>query len=122
MFEKEVTNHMDRSTVACDCERLFEWRKWISEIPEIQFPSDWKIKMVPPVGGVLVRFHVITEFIHISVYLDAYDMMGCMNMEPYWEIHPSDDDDCERVMMNNVDGLIDAIKRSIEYHKPEDVL
>lgn len=40
-------------------EEAFEWRTWMEEIPYIQFLADWKIRLVPPFGGAIVRFHVV---------------------------------------------------------------
>ena len=79
-------------------EKREEWRRWCEEIPELQFPSSWNVKIIPPFGGAMVRF-IINE--KISVYLDCYDSLGFMG-EPYWEIYPYCDDTW-RCPMNNTD-------------------
>lgn len=89
-------------------EKKEEWHKWAQEIPEIVFDPGWKIRMRPPTVGAIVRF----EAEGISVYLDCYGRLGCVG-EPYWEIHPSPDGDCERFLMNDVEGLVDGLRRSI---------
>lgn len=35
--------------------------KWIKEIPFIQFPADWKVQIIPPFTGIVVRFRVQLE-------------------------------------------------------------
>jgi hypothetical protein len=92
--------------------QLFEWEKWGREIPYIPLKRGWKIKVTPPFGGAVVRFMVSKGDDYVSVYLDCYDKIGCMDNKPYWEIHPSEDGDCERFWMNEIDELVDGIDRS----------
>jgi hypothetical protein len=84
-----------------------EWDRWMREIPEIVFPEGWKIRMRPPMAGAIVRF----DCNGISVYLDCYGRLGAMD-QPYWEIHPSEDGDCERFYMNDIKGLLDGLERA----------
>jgi len=86
-----------------------EWGRWSQEIPEITFPPEWRIRMRPPTVGAIVRF----DCNGISVYLDCYAKLGAWNV-PYWEIHPSEDGDCERFEMNDVVGLLDGLRRAHE--------
>jgi hypothetical protein len=68
--------------------------------------------------GAVIRFMVKDHNNSgISVYLDCYGCLGAMDV-PYWEIHPSEDEDCERFLMNDIDGLLDGIKRSFEHQNP----
>jgi len=87
-----------------------EWAKWRDKIPQIQFPNDWKVRIIPPLARAVIRFHVND----ISIYLDCYDNLGCVG-EPYWEIYPAADGDCERFLMADVTGLLDGIKRALAH-------
>lgn len=80
-------------------------------IPAINFPSDWDVKIIPPLGGALIRFLVVNEGIHVSVYLDADDSLGFVG-SPYWEVYPVDSD-VERFDINDVSGLLSSIAKSI---------
>ena len=95
-------------------EQDYEYDKWRKEIPFMQFPSDWKIKIIPPFGGAVIRFAVEkTKDEWISVYLDCYGELGCMN-QPYWEVYPAKDGDVERFYLNETDELLKAIQESLE--------
>lgn len=86
---------------------------WAKKIPTIQFPADWRVGIIPPFGGAMIRFKVATNTDrYISVYLDCYDNLGCVG-EPYWEIYPYKED-CKRFLMNEVDELIQGIKEAKE--------
>jgi hypothetical protein len=89
-----------------------EWRKWCEEIPELKFPTGWRVKIIPPFGGAIARFRVFKGKKDVSVYLDCYDRLGCFG-EPYWEIYPYEED-VHRVPMKNVDELISAITESLK--------
>lgn len=96
-------------------ETHYEWGKWLKEIPYIKWPSEWEIKAIPPFRGAIIRYNVrdIKTQKEISVYLDCYDELGIVG-KPYWEIYPGDDGEPERRLMNDVDGLLDALTRSFE--------
>lgn len=91
-----------------------EWRKWMKEIPYIQFPSDLKVKAIPAFGGAIIRYQVadLEEKASVSIYLDCYDILGLVG-EPYWEIYPHDGD-TYRVLMNDTEELVLRIKEAIE--------
>lgn len=95
----------------CELEEREEWRKWMTEIPAIQFPSEWGVKIIPPFAGAIARFWVDLGEAHVSVYLDCYDNLGVVG-EPYWEIYPYDDD-TYRVLMADVDELVQRIQESL---------
>jgi len=100
----------------------FEWDKWREAIPFIQFKPDWKVKPVPPFGGAVVRFHVghvIHKKVWVSVYLDCYEILGSFPT-PHWEIYPNENKDNERFDMNDVDGLLEGINKSIASQIKED--
>lgn len=107
--------------VACEAmEQIFEWRKWALEIPYIQFPSHWQVKVIPPFGSAVVRFGVKfpNKEGYLSVYLDCYSYLGyCVDNSgeplPYWEIYPADGGDCARFPMERTDELIKAIEAAL---------
>jgi hypothetical protein len=114
-FEKKFENERKLYEVA----EAFEWRKWAKEIPFIDFPAEWLIKAVPPFSGAVIRYNIKHKEIEnsfVSVYLDCYSILGVMG-EPYWEIHPDEDDDCERFYMNEIDELLEGIRKSFEKQK-----
>jgi hypothetical protein len=119
---KEAIQHVRRIQMQCELEALCEWRKWVKEIPALNFPPEWKIRIIPPFLGAVIRFVVVTEFGEVSVYLDAYDNLGCMGMNPYWEIYPGKSGDPDRFMLNETTELIEGIKKAVNYLKPKDVL
>ncbi len=87
-----------------------EWEKWRCSIPSLQFPADWKIQIIPPMVGAIIRFHVNDI---VSVYLDCYNKLGIFTDKddkplPYWEIHPYQGD-CARYAMEDVEGLLKGI-------------
>jgi len=98
---------LESFSVGFELEERDEWQRWMMEIPAIEFPAGWKIKMRPPMTGAIVRF----DANGISVYLDCYSRLGVVG-EPYWEIHPSEDGDCERFLMHDVAGLLDGLRRA----------
>jgi len=113
MVDNDIYEHSRKQDIASyEMHKLYEWDKWMKEIPLIPLKSGWKIRVIPPFGGAVVRFVVSKGDAEISVYLDCYDKIGCMGMKPYWEIHPSENGDCERFRMNEVDKLVDGIDRS----------
>jgi len=99
---------MDGWKLRHQIEEMDEWGRWQVEIPEIVFPPEWKIQMRPPSVGAIVRFNANG----ISVYLDCYSRLGVVG-EPYWEIHPSENGDCERFLMADIDGLIEGLTRAM---------
>ena len=88
-----------------------EWMKWVKEIPELTFPSDWRVKVIPPFSGAIVRFRVLKGDKSVSVYLDCYDSLGCFG-SPYWEIYPYEDD-TYRCGINETQDLMRAIEKSL---------
>jgi len=100
-FEVSMTHY--------DYENAFEWIRWMQEIPSINFPKEWAIKIIPPFGNAVVRFRVNED---ISVYLDCYDALGYVGV-PYWEMYPTKEGDTFRCDMNDIDELLDAISKAI---------
>lgn len=91
---------------------IIEADKWRKEIPYINFPNDWNVKIIPNFAGSVIRFLVKKNDIEISVYLDCYDNIGCYG-EPYWEIYPHEDD-VFRCDMKDTNTLIKAINEALK--------
>lgn len=107
-----TVDHKDQTSVWAVLsanDSINEYQKWAKLIPAINFPSDWKIQVIPPFGGAIVRFtaHRENSKNTVSVYLDCYDRLGCVG-EPYWEIYPYQGD-TYRCPMNEVEELLEAI-------------
>jgi hypothetical protein len=113
MIYNTCNNSMKRDDTLYRMSELFEWDKWMREIPSIPMKRNWRMSVIPPFGGAVVRFIVHKGNASVSVYLDCYDKLGCMDMKPYWEIHPSVDGDCKRFWMHEVDELVDEISKSL---------
>jgi hypothetical protein len=108
-------NWHKRLDTCSEMEDLFEWDKWMKEIPFLNFPSHWQVKIIPPVTWAIIRFRIRTDKMQegrsISVYLDCYDMLGCVG-EPYWEIY--DGDECYRFLLKNHQEMLDQIAVCLE--------
>ncbi len=88
-----------------EIEQRENWRGWVEVIPALHFRPKWRVKIIPPFCGAMVRFQVSHK--DISVYLDVSDTLGCFG-EPYWEIYPYEGD-TYRCAMNETDELIRVI-------------
>jgi len=89
-----------------------DWYGWIDNIPFIRFDPDWDVQVIPPFSGAMVRFRVKQGDHIVSVYLDCNQQLGYWD-GPYWEAYPVDDD-IWRVGIDDVDGLLDAIRRGLK--------
>jgi hypothetical protein len=108
-------NYDDDHLLSCKLEKKFEYIKWAKEIPWMNFPPHWRIKIIPPFLAAIVRFRVTTDKLKdndISVYLDCYDKLGCVG-QPYWEAY-SINGDTERFLLNETDELLVAIEGEIK--------
>lgn len=94
-------------------ESKYEWRKWADQIPYLELPNTYKIKVIPPFGGAIARFIVSNGKKSASVYLDCYDELGYFG-EPYWEIYPCVNGDTYRCAMDETEELIEEIVKSVE--------
>lgn len=83
------------------------------QMPALQFPADWQVKIIPPFGGALIRFTVEGPKDWISIYLDACDALGCVG-QAYWEMYPNAEGDAERFLLNETDELFAAIQRALD--------
>lgn len=101
----------DARTKAYKAERALEYRKWVDEIPKLEFHKDWVVKIIPPFGGAIVRFLVFSNGVQVSVYLDCYENLGIF-WSPYWEVCPYNND-VFRCGIKDTDALMNAIRESI---------
>lgn len=109
----DTLNHyarMDAEVLASLHSQKDEWHKWMAEIPFIDFPAGWKVKIVPPFAGAVVRFHIRLPDMNdvVSVYLDCYQRLGFYSGFPYWEVYPYKSD-IGRCGINEVEELVKMI-------------
>jgi len=106
---------------SCELGYRMEWSKWTGKIPYIKFNPDWSVKVVPPYNGAMVRFLVKRgEVGPVSVFLDCHNALALFvdhigSQAPYWEVYPFEDDGLLRVAMDNVEELVEAISKSLDY-------
>lgn len=90
-----------------------EQRAWYDKMPRIPFPNDWDVRAVPPFGGAMVRYRIQRGGAEVSVYMDAHDKLGCVG-QPYWEIHPNPEGECDRFLLREVDDLVAGIAAALD--------
>jgi hypothetical protein len=103
---------MGNYRLAYEYEEQMEHRKWMKEIPYIQFPADWKVQITPPFAGAVVRFRVQKDDMEVSIYLDCYDRLGSYG-SPYWEVFYPHEGDVFRCDMSDTESLLNAITHSL---------
>jgi len=91
-----------------------DWLYWIERIPELKFRATWKVKIMPPVFGALVRFTVTKGRRIVSVYLDVHEALGYFE-GPYWEAYNGDEP--ERFALEDTKGLLGYITKYLEEAK-----
>lgn len=104
-------DRMNRFNAMVAYEQNFETRKWMGEIPHLNFKEHWKVKVIPPFGGAIIRFWIDCEDKHVSVYLDGYDMLGWME-QPYWEIYNGED--TERFLFGEHEQMMARIEELLQ--------
>lgn len=100
-------------------EGLMDWRGWSCKIPALKFDPSWKVQIIPPFCGAVIRFRVEKDGCdsYVSIYLDCYDILGRVG-SPYWEIYPYEGD-TYRVPMYDTEALIEGIRHALDH--PEEV-
>jgi hypothetical protein len=111
-FDRNLEEDFARIQQRSSIETNDQWREWSERIPFIQFPPEWEVRIVPPYGGAVARFYVRYGNNQCSVYLDCYDRLGYFGA-PYWEVYPIDND-VARAPMEDVPGLLELIRQSLE--------
>jgi hypothetical protein len=94
-----------------DVEANENWREWTNAIPFLSFPTVWRVQVIPPFGGAMVRFRVTraTNPVNaVSIYLDVYNTLGSYD-GPYWEVCPYKGN-VGRCSMHDTEKLIEMIK------------
>lgn len=97
----------NRYKIASQVDKTFKYIEWAQEIPAFEIPQGYKIKVIPPFRGALVRFLVIDSLTEkeISIYLDGYNLLGYYN-GAYWELYPNMAEDVSRYPINSIDKVI----------------
>lgn len=64
------------------------WRDHVNDMPASEIRAGYKIQVLPPFGGALMRFRIIApDNIVYSIYFDVNGALGAMNV-PYYELYP----------------------------------
>lgn len=88
MDRKEIEELFEVRMRRLKIENEQNWREDIDTIPWLQFPSDWKVRIIPPFADAVVRFQVtLPSGKHKSIYLDSREALGYYG-GPYWEVYP----------------------------------
>ena len=101
-------------------ENLQECRGWGARIPALHFEKEWDVKIIPPFGGAVIRFHINHNGKFVSVYFDGYSEyseLGYMVDEndepiPYWEYY--DGEECYRYYIDESEQMMTDIKKFLE--------
>lgn len=118
-------------------EELHEWEKWVEiiykNVPAFDFGPGFQIKIVPPVGGAMVRMLVYFGSANVSIFLDAHNELNGRKFldqhqyyndpveQAYWEIYPYHDpetdtaDDIKRYGLFEIDTITEDIKRTLQF-------
>lgn len=99
-----------------ELEQKEQWDDIRQNMPWLDIPAGWAMKIIPPFGGATARFVVRNAHgVEISVYADHFSRLGVMR-RPYWEAHgiggpmtEADPDDPIRFDLNDTAGLLDAL-------------
>lgn len=97
-----------------DIDRKMNYMQWCDELPFIQWPSHYQIKVIPPFGAKIIRFKLKANDtpIELSIYLDAYNYSGYMPW-PYWEIFGGNfEQDVSRCKWDDIEKL----KELVNFH------
>lgn len=98
-------------------DEVFEARKWTKELPYLQFPAHWQVKITPPFLGANIRFLVKRETTpdkeRVSIYFDGYNNLGYFG-QPYWEIYPNCENDNERFLLGEEKEMFEEIEKALD--------
>lgn len=89
---------------------------WLNKLPEIKFPDDYNIKLIPPCTPAIIQFHITlkkNKNCLTSIFLDCYELMG-VYYSPYWEIHPFIEGSIRRCGIYNTKKLLELIDQSLK--------
>ena len=105
-----------------EVEHTQRWQDEVARLPWIQFPADWKVKVIPPYGDAVVRFLVtLPDGKEKSVYHDSRASLGLYfgdgdELIPYWEVYPVNGD-IGRCGTDEVELLLEMIAEGSEEKK-----
>lgn len=109
-----------------EVEHTQRWQDEVARLPWIQFPADWKVKVIPPFGDAVVRFLVtLPDGKEKSVYHDSRASLGMHfgdgdELIPYWEVYPVNGD-IGRCGTDEVELLLEMIAEGSEEKEEADV-
>jgi len=104
-----MTRDIDLTMTRHRIEEAQKWREEINNVPFIQFPSNWKVQIIPPFADAIVRFRVQIEGGETrSIYLDGRNSLGYWGDGYYWEVYPYRGD-VGRCDMNDIPELLRMI-------------
>jgi len=111
----EIKNSFELENARIEIEYAEKWGELMYEIPFISFPADFKVRILPPFGGAVARFGVMVEGNdrYISVYLDWYSRLGCVD-QPYYEIYPNKDEVISRFYLSETEEMLAEIAESLK--------
>lgn len=97
-------------------EKALDYERWMKELPFLTIPEGFRIKVVPPFHGAVIRFWIqkadaVDMENSVSVYFDSANVLGWMS-EPYWEAY-SIDGDCARYKVGEEDKMMEDIVREL---------
>lgn len=105
----------------CEIERDEKWSHWLNILGSLafEFPKRFRMMPLPPFGGAIIRFRVSTPWdtAGLSIYLDAYNALGCMD-GPYWEVYPVEGD-TRRFHLQETYQLRQCIINELNKTKPQ---
>jgi hypothetical protein len=108
-----ISGLLDRHMLSARMAVAFEWDKWVRDLPFLEFPSHWRVKIVPPYFGAIIRFYVDDKRGGcVSVYLDGCNHLG-YGPHPYWEAYAIDGG-AKRFLVGEVEVLFSAINEELE--------
>lgn len=119
-------DRFEQRSIRYKVEQEQRWQDEVARLPWIQFPSDWKVKVIPPYGDAVVRFLVtLPDGREKSVYHDSRASLGEYfdDMDepiPYWEVYPVNGD-VGRCGTDEVELLLEMIAEGSEEQEEEDV-
>lgn len=99
-----------------ELEKGLEYKRWMKELPFMEIPAGFKIKVVPPFHGAVVRFWIqkvgsVDMQDSVSVYFDSANVLGWME-HPYWEAYPIDGE-CQRYFVGEEEKMIADIVKEL---------
>lgn len=115
-------NRLEMYKLRHEIEQEQKWQDETARLPWIQFPADWKVKVIPPYGDAVVRFLVtLPDGKEKSVYYDSRASLGMHfgdgeELIPYWEVYPVNGD-TGRCETDEVELLLEMIAEGSEEKK-----